>query len=112
MKTIPLLPWWAMLAAQLTPQSVEAVPLRGELGVQSKATVTISASVLPRFQIDAKQPGGSVQLVTNAPRLHYSVVVVPAALAAERDDVERTQPPQERVSGAKDEPLLVLVVPE
>lgn len=65
----------ALLA--LVSQTGWARPVRGELGVQSRATIAIGVSVLPSFQIHEDK--GTLEVTSNAPTIRYHLALSPTA---------------------------------
>jgi hypothetical protein len=62
-----------LMVASLACESVPAQPNQGEIGARSEATIRVSVSVAPRFQLTTS-PGTMIQLTSNAPRLNYAVL--------------------------------------
>ena len=83
--------------------AAHAQSIRGALGPQSRASISIQASVMPTFKLSGAS--SAPRLSSNAPSLRYSLVV----------DSERPASPV-ATSGSPardaDEPLLMLVVPD
>jgi hypothetical protein len=115
--------------ALIAPASSEAA-VRGELGPQSHATVGISVSVSPRFEVkhfaaSDRSPGSSapsMQGASNAPGLRYTVLVYPAAnpeavlmprnsLRA-RHEFGGTSETGRRVGGSLEAGVLFMIVPD
>jgi hypothetical protein len=80
--------WWAAdmrlwriistacaLLPPLAPAPAYSQSIRGELGAQSRASIHISVTVMPRFQVPASPREPS--LSSNAPALRYSLVRLP-----------------------------------
>jgi hypothetical protein len=62
-----------LMAASLAWESVPAQPNHGELGARSEATIRVSVSVAPRFELTTS-PGTAIRLTSNVPRLNYAVL--------------------------------------
>lgn len=103
-----------LTACALLPLSAAAPgysqSLRGELGAQSRASIHISVTVMPRFQLNASPREPS--LSSNAPALRYSLVSLPL-------DGSSASPARANSAGKgatldvrSGQGLLVLVVPD
>jgi hypothetical protein len=107
----------AGLFALLAAGAADARPGLGNLASRSRASVQISLSVAPRFNVVAHRLAGDgisldrLTVSSNAERLRYALVVQPVAESA------RTEPASQATGGGAPprratETRLVLVVPD
>jgi hypothetical protein len=90
------------------PAPAYAQSIRGNLGAQSRASIHISVTVIPRFQIPAS--AGELSLL-NAPALRYSLVRTP--LDGSSTSPTKAESGKGAGLGATPEKVaLVLVVPD
>lgn len=69
-----------LMLVPLAPQSASAAPLRGDLGAQSRASIEIRVSVVPRFHVGSR--AGALEVSSNAPTLRYDLVLDDPARSA------------------------------
>lgn len=84
--------------------------IRGELGAQSRASIHISVTVMPRFQLPASSREPS--LSSNAPALRYSLVRLPLDGSSAGPAMARSAGRGAALEVSSGQGLLVLVVPD
>ncbi len=128
-----LLLWFALGSAigAALPASAEAQSMGGALAQQSRATIQISVSTMPRFETEnhAATEGRNGDLIalappklkSNAPNLRYATVIVPPdepsdvrSAGITNDDLVpgSVRPSSVTTAATGRQPLLVLIVPD
>lgn len=63
----------------LVTSSAPAPAARGAMGSQSRASIRISASVMPQVQVHASGAQGGLSASSNAPGIRYGLVELPVS---------------------------------